>query len=56
MLWTSLGSVGSWLQRLEPVLPLAAGLLSFVILFGCAIASWLAPSEESDCLFHRHVM
>lgn len=56
MAWTSLAVLGSWLKSLEPALPLIAGLLSFVILFGCALACWLSPSEKTDCLFHRHVM
>jgi hypothetical protein len=49
-------SVGKWLEGMEPVLPMVAGFVSAVILFGCAIASWLAPSEKKDQLFHHHVM
>ncbi|MGC9292276.1 MAG: hypothetical protein ACP5EP_06075 [Acidobacteriaceae bacterium] len=44
-----------WLQRAEAFLPLVAGLLSLAILLGCAITSWLCPSEDDDCLFHRTV-
>lgn len=47
---------GDWLQRVEPFLPLAGGVASAGILFGCAIASWLAPSEATDRLFHREVV
>ena len=56
MPWTSFILLGGWLQRMGPFLPLAAGLLSIAILFGCAVASWLAPSEETDRLFHREVV
>lgn len=56
MAWTSVILLGVWLQRLEPYLSLAAALLSVIILFGCAAASWLAPSERTDRLFHREVM
>lgn len=48
--------INQWLQRAEYVLPLVAGLLSIAILFGCAIATWIAPSEEEDDLFHREVV
>lgn len=54
--WTNFVSLGGWLQLAEPLLPLAAGLLSIMILFGCALASWLSPSEENDCIFHREVV
>jgi hypothetical protein len=50
---TAFTAFGQWLQGAEPALPLIAGLVSIAILFGCAIASWVAPSEETDCLFHR---
>lgn len=53
---TCLILLGDWLQRAEPFLPLAGGLVSGGILFGCAIASWLAPSEATDRLFHREVV
>jgi hypothetical protein len=53
---TAFAALGPWLQSVEPVLPLVAGLLSVAILFGCAVASWIAPSEETDCLFHREVI
>ena len=33
----------------------AVCLLSGVIVLGCAVASWVAPSEKTDSLFHRHV-
>ncbi|MHB8304300.1 MAG: hypothetical protein ACYDC6_16035 [Acidobacteriaceae bacterium] len=56
MPWTGITVLSDWLQKAEMLLPLAAGLLSIAILFGCAIASWLAPSEDTDCLFHREVM
>jgi hypothetical protein len=56
MAWTSVILLGVWLQRLEPYLSLVAALLSVCILFGCAAASWLAPSERTDRLFHREVM
>lgn len=52
----NLADLGRWLQSMEPMLPLAAGFLSIVILFGCALASWLAPSEKKDRLFHREVV
>jgi hypothetical protein len=55
MVWTNLVSLGGWLERTGPMLPLAAGVLSIMILFGCALACWLSPSEEKDCLFHREV-
>jgi len=53
---TAFAALGSWLQSVEPALPLVAGLLSVAILFGCAVASWIAPSEKTDCLFHREVI
>lgn len=56
MLWTDLVALGSWLQSMEPVLPMIAGFLSVAILFGCAVTSWLAPSEKKDCLFHRETI
>jgi len=56
MLWTDLAALGSWLQGMEPVLLLAASLLSIGILLGCAMTSWFAPSEKKDCLFHREVI
>lgn len=56
MSWTNFISLGDWCQHAEPYLPMAAGLLSGAILFGCAIASWLAPSEATDRLFHREVI
>jgi putative copper export protein len=43
-------------QRAEPLLPLVTAFLSVAILLGCAVASWLAPSEKKDCLFHREVI
>lgn len=56
MVWQDLEAFGSWLQGMEPLLPMMAGLLSVAILFGCAVASWLAPSEKTDCIFHREVI
>ncbi|MEO6829616.1 MAG: hypothetical protein ABI164_07375 [Acidobacteriaceae bacterium] len=53
---TALMEFGQWLQGVEPVLPLIAGALSVAILFGCAVASWIAPSEKTDSLFHREVV
>jgi hypothetical protein len=49
----ALTEFGQWLQGAEPALPLVAGLISVAILFGCAVASWIAPSGKKDCLFHR---
>jgi len=46
----------SWYQHLEILLPIAVAVLSVAILFGCAIMSWIAPSEKTDCLFHREVI
>lgn len=56
MPWDNLTAFGGWLHRFEPLLPLAIGGISLAILLGCAVASWLCPSEKEDCLFHRHVM
>lgn len=56
MLSADLDSIGKWCESLEPILPMAAGFVSAAILFGCAIASWLAPSEQKDQLFHHEVM
>jgi hypothetical protein len=53
---TALAAFGQWLQSAGPALPLIAGALSIAILFGCAVASWIAPSEKTDCLFHREVV
>ncbi len=53
---TAFAALGQWLQSAEPALPWIAGLASVAILFGCAVASWIAPSEKSDCLFHREVV
>ena len=53
---TAFAALGQWLHGAEPVLPLVAGFLSVAILFGCAVASWIAPSEKTDCLFHREVI
>ena len=53
---TCLIFLGDWVLRAERFLPLAGGLVSAGILFGCAIASWLAPSEATDRLFHREVV
>lgn len=53
---TAFAALGQWLQGVDPALPLIAGLVSIAILFGCAIASWIAPSEKTDCLFHREVI
>jgi|GEM_PF-5669580 len=53
---TAFGEFGHWFQAIEPVLPFAAGVLSAAILFGCAVASWVAPSEKTDCIFHREVI
>ncbi len=52
---TAFAAFGQWLQGAEPVLPYIAGALSIVILFGCAVTSWIAPSEKKDCIFHREV-
>jgi hypothetical protein len=56
MVWTDLVMFGKWLQQADLILSLIAGLLSIAVLFGCAVASWLAPSEKKDCLFHREVV
>ncbi len=56
MVWTDLAAFGRWLHEAEPLLPLAAALLSIGILFGCAAACWLSPSEKKDCIFHREVL
>ncbi len=56
MVWTDLAVIGRWVKGLEPVLPLLATFLSVAILFGCAVASWVAPSEKKDRLFHREVI
>lgn len=56
MLLADFAAVGQWLKSAEPMLPLVAGLLSVAILFGCAIASWISPAEEEDCIFKRKVM
>ena len=56
MPWTSFTSLGSWFQMAERYLPFVAVVLSLAILFGCAIASWLVPSEDTDQLFHREVI
>ncbi len=56
MVWTNLAAVAKWLHEAEPMLPLAATLLSAAILIGCAVASWYAPSEKTDCIFHREVV
>lgn len=46
----------AWLNHMEPMLPMAAGIISAAILLGCAVASWVCPSEKKDCIFHRQVM
>ncbi len=56
MAWTELAEFGGWLQSAEPVLSMVAGALSAAILLGCAVTSWIAPSEKKDCLFHREVV
>ena len=55
-MWTGLAQLAVWYRHVGTVLPLTIGLLSILILFGCAIASWIAPSEKKDCLFHREVI
>lgn len=55
MWYMHLALFSPWLQRAEAFLPLIAGLVSIAILFGCAVASWISPPEEEDCLFHREV-
>ncbi len=47
--------VSPWTHHAAALLSLAAGLLSMVILLGCAVATWLSPSEDEDRLFHREV-
>ncbi len=54
MQWGNLAAFG--LRHVPAMIPLAVGLLSVLILFGCAIASWVAPSEKKDCIFHREVV
>lgn len=56
MAWTGWEELGGWLQAAEPVLSLVAGVVSAAILLGCAVTSWIAPSEKKDCLFHREVV
>ncbi len=56
MIWADLGSLCRWLENAEPMLPFIAGSISVAILLGCAVTSWLAPSEKKDCLFHREVL
>lgn len=56
MPWTGFAVFGNWLHHMWPLLPLAAGLLSICILFGCAVTCWIAPSKEEDDLFHREVI
>jgi hypothetical protein len=51
-----LGLLNEWIGHAGRWLPLLAGLLSVGILFGCAVASWIAPPEEEDDLFHREVI
>ncbi|HUZ04476.1 MAG TPA: hypothetical protein VMU62_03885 [Acidobacteriaceae bacterium] len=55
MWYTNLVHLSSWLQRADSFLPLVAGLASIGILLGCAVATWIAPKEEEDSLFHREV-
>lgn len=56
MAQVALAMLTLWYRHLEVILPIAVALLSVLILFGCAVASWIAPSEKTDCLFHREVM
>jgi len=48
--------LSEFVHWVEPALPFAAMVLSATILFGCAVASWVAPSEKTDCIFHREVI
>jgi hypothetical protein len=56
MTWANLAVLRGWLQTLGPMVPLVLGGVSVAILLGCAVASWIAPSRKSDCMFHRQVM
>jgi hypothetical protein len=56
MTWANWTAFRQGWQFVEPALPLVMGAASIVILFGCAVASWLCPSRKEDCLFHRQVM
>ena len=56
MALASLAMVREGWQIFGPALPMVMGGASVLILFGCAVASWLCPSKKEDCLFHRHVM
>jgi len=56
MSWTHLATFRVGWQSIEPMLPLVMGSISLGILLGCAVASWLCPSRNEDCLFRRHVM
>lgn len=47
--------ISPWLQHVDNFLPLFSGIVSIVILLGCAVATWLSPAEDEDCLFHREV-
>lgn len=44
-----------WAHHSPAFLAVAVCLLSVLIILGCAVASWVAPSEDTDSLFHRHV-
>ena len=44
-----------WTHHTPAFVGVAVCLLSVLIVLGCAVASWVAPSEETDPLFHRHV-
>ncbi len=47
--------IAFWAHHAPAFLAVVVCLLSVFIVLGCAIASWIAPSEDNDCLFHRHV-
>lgn len=56
MPFAHIASMDHWIRQAGSFLPVIAGLLSVVILFGCAIATWIAPPEKEDCIFHREVV
>jgi hypothetical protein len=56
MLRLDWNALASWLHRTGPELLIIAAVVSAVILFGCAIASWICPSRKKDRIFRRGVM
>lgn len=56
MLGLNWDALASWIHRIGPDVLFTVLLVSVAIIVGCALASWIAPSEKKDRLFHRQVL